>query len=112
MNNMDENFAHKIFVVADHSTCTGFRLAGITNAFKLEGFEAEKKLEELMNSQEAGIIIINEKLLTQMNYKLRQRIDKTAKPVVLAVPDKNGASEEAESLKFLVKRALGFELIK
>ncbi|MDO8626994.1 MAG: V-type ATP synthase subunit F [Candidatus Diapherotrites archaeon] len=108
----EKDFAHKISVIADHATCTGFRLAGIQNVYKLEGREAEQKLEELMDSQDSGIIIVNEKFFAEVSHKLRQRIDRTAKPVILAVPDKTGPSEEAESLRYLVKRALGFELMK
>ena len=108
---MDEN-QEKIVVVADSSTCTGFRLAGVQDVFRLEGKAAEKKLDELLTESNAGIIIITEKLLASMDHRLKKKVEKTAKPVVVAVPDKSGPSEEVESVKDLIKRALGFELIK
>ena len=102
----------KVVVVADKYTSLGFRLAGVEEAFPLEGREAEKKVEELLGSEGVGIIVINEKLLASMDWRLKKRIESAAKPTVVAVPDKSGRAEEAESLKEMVKRALGFELLK
>jgi V/A-type H+-transporting ATPase subunit F len=106
----EKDYPHKIVVVADGPTCTGFRLAGVQEAFKLLGKAAERKVEELVEEGEVGIVIINEKLLTSMDHRLRKTIDRIAKPVFIAVPDKNGPSADVESLKEMVKRALGFEL--
>ena len=106
----EKDYPHKIVVVADGPTCTGFRLSGVQDAFKLQGKAAERKVEELIEEGEVGIVIINEKLLTSMDHRLRKTIDRIAKPVFIAVPDKNGPSADVESLKEMVKRALGFEL--
>ena len=108
----EKEFPHKIVVVADGPTCTGFRLAGVQDTHKLEGRKAERKIEELVEEGEVGIVIINEKLLTTMDHRLKKTIDRIAKPVFIAVPDKNGPSAEVESLKEMVKRALGFELMQ
>ena len=102
----------EIMVIADSETCTGFRLAGVREAHVLEGKEAEKKLSEVIEEQKAGIVIINERLVPGLDFRLRKKIERIAKPVVIAVPDKKGLSGEAESLKALIARALGFELIK
>mgnify|MGYP001611883269 CR=1 FL=1 len=104
--------SEKIVVVGDAPTCTGFRLAGINDVFPLEGKEAAAKIDELLSLPDVGIIIMNEKILGQLDSKLKKRIDKIAKPVVIGVPDKSGPMEQVDSLKNLVKKALGFELIK
>ncbi|MDO8633732.1 MAG: V-type ATP synthase subunit F [archaeon] len=101
-----------IVVIGDAETCTGFRLAGVREAYPLEGREAEKKLSEIIGEQKAGIVIINERLVQELDFRLGKSIERIAKPVVIAVPDKRGPSSEAESLKALIARALGFELIK
>jgi len=104
--------SEKIVVIGDAPTCTGFRLAGINDVYALEGKAAAEKVNELLSLPEVGIIIMNEKIMSQLDSKLKKRIDKIAKPVVIGVPDKSGPMEQADSLKNLVKKALGFELIK
>ena len=109
---MGENFSQKIVVVADGATCTGFRLAGVQEVFPREGKEAEEKITELLSGPETGILIVNERALDALDWRLKARIERLAKPVVIAVPDKNGAMElKGDSLKNMVKKALGFDLM-
>lgn len=100
----------KIAVIADAATTTGFRLAGVENTHSLEGAAAEEKLSELLSDQSNGIIIVSERLVESVDWKLRKRIEATAKPVVVAIPDSKGQIEQSESLGKLIKRALGFDL--
>ena len=99
-------------VLADKYTCMGFRLAGVTEFYEAEGKKAEEKLKELLQTAGIGIIILNEKTLAEADWRLRKRIEQAAKPSIITVPDKSGKEYETESLKSMVKRALGFELIK
>lgn len=101
----------EIAVIGDSATCTGFRLAGIQRVFRAEASSAEKTLSELLGEESIGIIIASEKIFEKMDFRLKKRIDSTAKPVVITVPDKTGASTEAEGLKALIRRAIGFELL-
>lgn len=101
-----------IVVVGDGPTCTGFRLAGVENVFPKEGREAEEKVKELLDEESTGILILNEKILENVDWKLKQKIERIAKPVVITVPDKDGAIEQKDSLKAMIKRALGFDLAK
>ncbi len=107
-----ENELGKIIVVADGPTCTGFRLAGVQDIFPREGKEAEAKIEELMDSQDAGVIITSEKIMDGLDWRLKKKMDRAARPVVIAVPDKNGPMEQKDSLASQVKKALGFEIMK
>jgi len=100
-----------IVVVADGPTCTGFRLAGVENIYPREGIEAVKKIEELLEEESTGILIVNEKIMEQVDWQLKKRIEKIAKPVVITVPDKDGPREQQGSLKEMIKKALGFELM-
>ncbi len=107
-----QELPHKIAVVADGSTCTGFRLAGIEDVYPRTGIEAEQKIEELLDNSEIGIIIVNEKIMQDADWRLKKRIEKIAKPVVITVPDKDGElKEQGDSLKSLVKKALGFDIM-
>lgn len=102
----------KIVVVGDSPTCSGFRLVGIEEVFVLDGNEAEEKIIELLSDESVSIIIVNEKVLASLDWRLKRRIDRTAKPVVISVPDKNGPLSSEDSLKSMIKKALGFELMK
>ncbi len=102
----------KIVVLGDKYTCLGFKLAGVADFFEAEGRQAEAKLVELIAREDIGIIIVNEKVVAEADWRLKKRLEGIAKPSVVTVPDKTGESFEGESLKALVKRALGFELIK
>ncbi|MBI5159265.1 V-type ATP synthase subunit F [Candidatus Micrarchaeota archaeon] len=102
----------KIVVLADKYTCLGFKLAGITESIEAEGRHAEAKLVELLSREDVGIIVVSEKTVAEADWRLKKRLEGIAKPSIVTVPDKTGESFEGESLKTLVKRALGFELIK
>ena len=108
-----EEFPHNMAVIGDRATATGFRLAGIREVYAYEDKTAEKKLAELLERETLGLIIINESLLQKFDWRMKKRLEKLAKPVVIAVPDRLGTKvEEAESLRSLVRRALGVDLIK
>ncbi|MFA6489193.1 MAG: V-type ATP synthase subunit F [Candidatus Micrarchaeia archaeon] len=102
----------KIAVIADDATSTGFRLAGVENAFSLSGTEAEHKLSELLSDSSYGIIIVTERLLENCDWRLKKRVEATAKPIVVPIPDSGGPIEQSESLSMLIKRALGLDLSK
>jgi vacuolar-type H+-ATPase subunit F/Vma7 len=101
-----------IAVIADSATCTGFRLAGVDNTFALSGTDAEAKLSALLSDTSFGIIIVTERLVENCDWRLKKRIEATAKPVVVPIPDSQGPIEQAESLSKLIKRALGVDLTK
>ncbi|PIT84213.1 hypothetical protein COU37_04670 [Candidatus Micrarchaeota archaeon CG10_big_fil_rev_8_21_14_0_10_45_29] len=107
-----EELAH-ITVLGDQSLLGGFKLAGVKSLHPVAGVgEFEKSLISLMNDKETGIIIVSEQLLEQADRRLKQRVEAAAKPVVIAVPGKDGPMERSESLAKLIKRALGFDIMK
>jgi len=102
----------KIAVIADDATATGFQLAGVEDAYSLIGAEAEAKLSELLSESSYGIIIVTERLMENCDWRLKKRVEATAKPIVVPIPDSGGPIEQSESLSILVKRALGLDLSK
>ncbi len=102
----------KIAVIADSPTCTGFRLAGVDYTFPLSGSEAEGRLSELLSDESFGIIIVTERMLEGCDWRLKKKVEQTAKPIVVAIPDMGGPIEQEESLAKLIKRALGVDLTK
>jgi vacuolar-type H+-ATPase subunit F/Vma7 len=104
--------SEKIAVIADEATVTGFQLAGVEYAFALSGSEAEKKLDELLSDASFGIIIVTERMLEGCDWRLKKKVEATAKPIVVPIPDAEGQIEQSESLSVLIKRALGIDLGK
>ena len=102
-----------IAVVGDSALRTGFRLAGVTHLHPARTpEEAEALLGQLMDDPSVGIIIVEERMLESMDWRLKKKIESAAKPVVVAVPGRSGPLEQSESIAKLVKRALGFDLMK
>lgn len=102
----------RIAVIGDGATTAGFRLAGVRSTFVLSGAEAEAKLSELLSSPDYGIVMVPERLIENCDWRLKKRIEATAKPVVVAIPGIGGPIEQSESLPKLIKRALGVDLTK
>jgi vacuolar-type H+-ATPase subunit F/Vma7 len=102
----------KIAVIGNAPTVTGFRLAGIDSFFIADGAAAEEKLATLLSDTNYGVLVVSERVVEGADWRLKKRIEATAKPVVVAIPDMSGGIEQTESLAFLIKRALGFDLMK
>jgi len=103
-------YSNKIIAIGDSATVMGFKLAGVSEAYVAEGKDAEKRLTELLDRENAGIIIVTESIMAGLDWRIKRRIEGLAKPVVVSVPDKTGSSKEVGRLSELIKRALGFDL--
>lgn len=102
-----------IAVIGDSALRTGFSLAGLTHLYPASSMaEGEAWLQKLMSDPTIGIIIVDERMLEAADWRLRRKIEMAAKPVVVAVPGRDGPAEQSESISKLVKRALGFDLMK
>ncbi len=100
----------KIVVIGDAALVNGFRLAGLENALLTTQEAFQKTLEEYLSKSEFGIIIVNEAMLADIDWRLKKKIDGIAYPVVVPVPDVSGASGSGDEIRHLIKRALGFDL--
>lgn len=102
----------KIAVVGDSTFASGFRLAGIENCFIVEGEEIEKKVSTLLSDSSYGIVVVSDRAMEGFDWRLKKKMESAAKPVVVAIPDRRGPVEQSESLAKLIKRAIGFDLMK
>ena len=105
--------SERIAVLGDAALTTGFRLAGLARTFTLEkGKEFEDKLKEVLANPEYGIVIVNETYLTDIDWRLKKKVDSISHPVVIGVADISGKAAEGEDLSELIKKALGFDVSK
>lgn len=102
----------KISVIGDSTTVTGFRLAGIKDAYEVEeASEAVGVLKGLFKDGKMGLIIISEKVADQIRRDLGKLAEGKVMPLVVEIPDKRGPLEKkVDTIKELVKRAVGVEI--
>ena len=100
----------KIVALGDAPLVTGFQLAGLEDTMLVTKKQFQDKLEEMLKTQEFGIIIVNELWLNDIDWRIRKKIDSIAFPVIVPVPDISGKTAEGDEIRLLIKRALGFDL--
>ena len=100
----------KIVVIGDAPLVQGFQLAGIEDTALTSKENFQKTLEGYLAKSEFGIIIVNELMLAEIDWRLKKKLDSVAYPVVVPMPDVSGKSSEGAEIRQLIKRALGFDL--
>lgn len=102
----------KISVIGDHSTVTGFRLAGVNEGFEVDDDrEAIPLLKELFKDKDSGLIIITEKIYAEIEDEIKRLSEKRVTPMVVAIPDSKGFFEERiDPIKELVRKAVGIDI--
>jgi vacuolar-type H+-ATPase subunit F/Vma7 len=85
----------------------GFKLVGVRRAVSTTKDEIEKKLAEVLDDPEVGILVLDTADMKSLSHSMRRRLETAARPVVIAV----GATED-EDLRTKVKRAIGVDLFK
>lgn len=106
----EEAVEGKVIVIADRVLVNGLRMAGIHDYVYCDDQEFEKELLGTMKRSDASIVITTNRLLNKVSWRTKQLVENTAKPIVIGVSDLSGEQEEGESLAWMIKRALGFDL--
>lgn len=100
----------KIVVIGDAPLVMGFKLSGIEEGINVTDESYQAELEKALKDGKYGIIITNERMLSNIDWRLKKRLDSIAFPVVVPIPDRSGESKEGDEIRSLIKRALGFDL--
>jgi vacuolar-type H+-ATPase subunit F/Vma7 len=101
----------KTVVLGDESLTLGFRLAGVSEWYSLEGDQAGDKLRELLKRDDVGIIIAGSSVRKSMDWRLQNAVEASSKPIVVFVPSKGEDEQESQmSLKELIRRSIGINL--
>ena len=97
----------ELAVVGRDDFVLGFRLAGVRKTHSVDPEAFEAKVNEVLQDEEVGILVVNVEDLRRLSATTRRRLETVPRPVVIAV----GAHEE-EDLRTKVKRAIGIDLLK
>ena len=85
----------------------GFKLVGVRRAVATTKEEIERKIAEVLDDPEVGILVLDTADMKGLSHTMRRRLETVARPVVIGV----GATED-EDLRTKVKRAIGVDLFK
>ncbi|HYS72479.1 MAG TPA: V-type ATP synthase subunit F [Thermoplasmata archaeon] len=85
----------------------GFKLVGVRRTVATTKEEIERKLAEILDDPEVGILVLDTADMKGLSHTMRRRLETVARPVVIGV----GAAED-EDLRTKVKRAIGVDLFK
>ena len=102
-----------IRVVTGPETAAGFRLAGIEVDVVLSPEEASKRLHRRLADESCGLLIVDEKIMEQMEEPLRRRLERAGLPIVVPVPVDMTWGEEERSMDYLlrlIRRSIGFHM--
>ncbi len=103
----------RVVILSDHETATGFRLAGV-EVHESDHEQAPKVLEELIESDLYGLIVIDESLIADPNKSSERVMRGRDLPVLLSMPGLGAAFSESddatEYMKALVRSAIGFDI--
>lgn len=105
----------KVVVVGKKDMATGFSLAGVDETYvPADDYETEKRLEKLLESSDVGVILLSESLAEEVREELKKLKNKkkdSLYPLIIEIPDKEGAMEKREDpLQEKIKRAVGVDI--
>lgn len=102
----------KISVVADHTTVTGFRLAGVKDCHEVgKPEDAREVIQSLSKEEDMGMIIITESIAEKLRSVLDTLTEGKVTPLVVEIPDSKGPIPGKEDpIRRLVKQAVGIEI--
>ncbi|MEM3781556.1 MAG: V-type ATP synthase subunit F [Candidatus Micrarchaeaceae archaeon] len=101
---------YKIAIIGNELLCTGFELAGVDDTYLATTAEqAQNSVKELLNRQDIGIIGIGSGLLKDIEPSLLRKLEISAMPIVVALPD-YGEPVAEDELRGLIIRAIGIDL--
>lgn len=103
----------KVLVMTDSETATGFRLAGV-EVRETTADKALRALERIIESEQYGLVIIDESLLADPNKAAARLMRGRDLPVLLSMPSLGATFTEGSDatayMKQLVRSTIGFDV--
>ncbi|MFC1690796.1 V-type ATP synthase subunit F [Nanoarchaeota archaeon] len=98
----------EICVVGGGDFVLGFALSGIKRLIEIDEIEqTANTIKELMSDKSLGIILVDEKLMTNMDARDREDLEASADPVIISL----STEASQESLRKLIKKSIGIDLM-
>ena len=100
----------KFYVIADENTVTGFGLVGIEGEAVETPGEAREALGKAFESPDIGIIIVTERIASEIREEMEEFIFGKTFPLIIEVPDRKGPVEDRISIREMVNAAVGVKV--
>ena len=100
----------KYFVIGDEETVLGFSLAGVDGIVVHDAASARGALDETMEREDIGIIIITERIATMIREEVNAYFYHSPYPLIVEIPDRLGPLEDRISVRDVVQTAVGVRL--
>ena len=97
----------KIAVIGRSEFIVGFQLAGIKDLVEVKD-NYFNEIKNLKNEKDVGIIVVDEKIMENLETYQRLEIESSVDPVFISI----SAKIEQDSLKRLIKKSIGVDLWK
>ncbi len=101
----------KIALVADQSTATSFKLAGLSDVTAVKNAEeAEKRIDELLARADMAVILVTERLVDEVSG-LAEKVAERKYPLIVPIPEIRGPLVTKTDLMVeLIRRKAGIEV--
>jgi V/A-type H+-transporting ATPase subunit F len=100
----------KFLLIGDELTVLGYSLAGIRGTVVNNRDEAANALREATQDPEVGIVLITQRIASEIQPLVDEARLKMATPIVLEIPDRHGPIEGRESALDIVQRLIGIKV--
>jgi V/A-type H+-transporting ATPase subunit F len=100
----------KFFLIGDEYTVLGYSLVGIKGATVNNAQEATDALDKARKDPEVGIILITQKIASEVKHLIDSLRLEMSTPILLEIPDRKGPMEGRESAMSVVQRLIGIKV--
>ncbi|MDT7891819.1 MAG: V-type ATP synthase subunit F [Thermoproteota archaeon] len=97
----------KIVAIGDEEFVLGFSLVGCEGYIEERPDKILRLIKELINNQEIGLILVNDKLTQNIKKEIQEIKLKTNSPLIYEVPGP-GSVKKTEDYRKLIRQILGF----
>jgi len=103
----------RLIVITTSDLALGFELAGV-DTFVVDSPEmAQSLLHEFLEQAQPDLIAVRNNLIENMDFQLQRRVDRSYRPVVIAIPGGSPAAPAQGRQRYiadLIRRAVGFQI--
>jgi vacuolar-type H+-ATPase subunit F/Vma7 len=102
----------RLVVIASPGLSAGFALAGVPVIEARDSADAAEQIEQLVDEENTGVIIIDEPLYRDIPEEIRRSLQRSALPVVIPVPGPDWTKEATahEYIVEILRRAIGYRV--
>ena len=103
----------EVLVIGEPDIIEGFALTGARIRPENDSRRTERLVDQLLRSQDAGIIVVTESLFEQIPEKTRTRAEASGRPIFVTLPRPAGIElwgEREDLISRIIQRAIGYRL--